>query len=65
MHCFLFNHDQKVGFMSCLDMSGFEKLTIPIQSGLCMNKTEQPFSIIGRAATVYEAVPGKGQIKSE
>ena len=55
MHCFLFNHDQNVGFMSLLDMSGFEKLTIPSQ--VCKNKTEQPFSIIGRTGTVYEALP--------
>ena len=31
LYCFLFNHDQKAGFMSWLDMSGFEKLTIPSQ----------------------------------
>ena len=44
--------------MSWLDMSGFEKLTIPSQ--VCKNKTEQPFSIIGR--TVYEALPVKAKL---
>ena len=47
LYCFLFNHDQKAGFMSWLDMSGFEKLTIPSQVW-----TEQTFSIIGRTGTV-------------
>ena len=32
--------------MTWLDMSGFEKLNISSQ--VCKNKTEQPFSIIGR-----------------
>ena len=41
--------------MSWLDMSGFEKFTIPSQ--VCKNKTEQAFSIIGRTGTVYEALP--------